>query len=759
MKVAGPGPGGGCDHPQELPVKVLPLGRAPYEHLATFFREGALCDAVLVTEDGARIAAHRVVLAASSEFFRAMFMGAGQVMQERLMPEVLLRGVSGDTVRTVLGALYDGEVRFSEHTLPELLLASDMLEIDPVRVACCDYLESVLSVSTCVFVLLLAERYSLHSLKSQALRIARVNFNCAVQAGPLDWLAAMSPGLLRQMLLSDDLAAPSELDVAQGIFRWAEASPDNARHLPAMLTCVRFAFIAPTSIKEQVLTHPLVAASHEATAVVRSVLTRISQGRSAPRSIGASAAWETSMRPGLDAAAGQSSTRGPGSVPTSSGAKSWWQAGSGTAHLNDKESHKLPDRPLASTLTQTLLFEADFDMAEGAVEGSVCSAVHTAGEGVHDLFQLISERPRANTPSRLVVAGGFEHGFRGLKSTEVLEITAIGGLLGEVPLRASAFVTCATKRRRASIAGACTEHCGENWTGEYTLGRGGAYYGDASEHTAAGWNSGPALQGGLPFAGSANALGTVVVVGGSSISSSVVRLDLDAWKWVPCAPLLVPRVQMAVTAVGPHVLVLGGRSGAGSDGELGSVELFDVTHGFAGSWTEVYRGTQARTRSDASHARVAAAATSVSGRQAWVIGGQTGRVVHASAVWFDPARGEWGEDAGRTMSTSRKYAGVCTLDGQILVAGGMDAQRRRLRSVELYDPREGRWRAAAPLMACRSSAGVAALANRAIVAGGSGGETEGEFFSSVEAYVPEMDRWLPCASLRGPRSGLTLTPV
>jgi hypothetical protein len=49
---------------------------------ATLYKQQLLCDVPLQAVDGQQIGAHRIILAASSGFFRAMFCGAGQLMRE-----------------------------------------------------------------------------------------------------------------------------------------------------------------------------------------------------------------------------------------------------------------------------------------------------------------------------------------------------------------------------------------------------------------------------------------------------------------------------------------------------------------------------------------------------------------------------------------------------------------------------------------------------------------------------------------------------
>jgi Flp pilus assembly secretin CpaC len=85
-------------------------------------------------------------------------------------------------------------------------------------------------------------------------------------------------------------------------------------------------------------------------------------------------------------------------------------------------------------------------------------------------------------------------------------------------------------------------------------------------------------------------------------------------------------------------------------------------------------------------------------------------------------------ESGRDTPT-----GVELKDGRVLVAGG-GLKKQMLRSAEIYDPRTGTWRQAAPMHHARSAASGLALSNGgAIVCGGS---WFGDVLDSCEVYHP-----------------------
>lgn len=92
-------------------------------------------------------------------------------------------------------------------------------------------------------------------------------------------------------------------------------------------------------------------------------------------------------------------------------------------------------------------------------------------------------------------------------------------------------------------------------------------------------------------------------------------------------------------------------------------------------------------------------------------------------------------------------------DGRILVSGGYgrpwkDVPPSALNSVQIYDPRSGRWESAAPMMLPRARHSAVALSDgRVAVIGGINLNAT----SSVEIYDPRRDTWESGPALAQPR--------
>lgn len=145
------------------------------------WEDGSLCDVQLRTVDGGIVPAHRVVLAASSGFFRALFVGSGRQMREGLAEDskpICLTGVDEASLRALLKVVYSNPVtsdQLSNDTVLPLLAAASYLSVESVRDACNQYLNRFLSLETVVETLVLAERFDCSGLLNDAVSS---NFFC-----------------------------------------------------------------------------------------------------------------------------------------------------------------------------------------------------------------------------------------------------------------------------------------------------------------------------------------------------------------------------------------------------------------------------------------------------------------------------------------------------------------------------------------------------------------------------------------------------
>ena len=123
--------------------------------LGNLFMSGALSD-VIVSCNGKEFNCHKVVLAARSSVFRAMF---EHNMEEKKNSAVKVEDVEGDAMEKLLHFIYTSKLDFLDSISFELaarvLAAADKYELPRLKVACEECLSTRLTVENACEVLLL----------------------------------------------------------------------------------------------------------------------------------------------------------------------------------------------------------------------------------------------------------------------------------------------------------------------------------------------------------------------------------------------------------------------------------------------------------------------------------------------------------------------------------------------------------------------------------------------------------------------------
>lgn len=212
------------------------------EKLNTFRCDGVLCDVVLNCS-GDEFRAHRAVLAASCDYFQALFTTS---MQERDCSVINLE-VSSSIAHEILSFLYTGKVNLCAANCKEILIAADYLMLEDLKVQCEDYFESLLSVDTCVQSYADAMNYNCDQLILKSEKLVLKNFPSLKTTK--EFIALEYPHLER-ILKNDDLVVEEEQEVFHVIIAWVEHAPAERLRLFATL----FQYIRLCSIPLEFIT-------------------------------------------------------------------------------------------------------------------------------------------------------------------------------------------------------------------------------------------------------------------------------------------------------------------------------------------------------------------------------------------------------------------------------------------------------------------------------------------------------------------------
>ena len=240
------------------------LPKEALESMEQLRRNEELCDVELVADEQC-FRAHRVVLAASSMYFRAMFC---RQMAESGQRRVVIQGVEPDALASLIKFTYTCSLEINEDNAQSLLAASNFLQMLRAREACCKFLQERLDCSNCLDIADFAEFQSCGELLEAALVFARRNFT---EVSKNERFAQISYTRVKHFLTSNDLHLPEgEEAVFQALVVWARHNlSERQSQFVEMLNLVKLPLIGQEFFAVEVAASPLVSSSESCMKLIR----------------------------------------------------------------------------------------------------------------------------------------------------------------------------------------------------------------------------------------------------------------------------------------------------------------------------------------------------------------------------------------------------------------------------------------------------------------------------------------------------------
>lgn len=206
-------------------------------------------DCILKIEDK-EFPCHRLVLAASSPFFKAMFLSD---LEESKKREIVLRDVEPGIMGMILRYLYTSDIDLTEQNVQDIFIVANMYQIPSIFSVCVSYLQEKMVLGNCLAIFRLGLL-----LDCSRLVLAARDFICEryqVVSRDQDFLQ-LGPSELALVITSDALNIVQEELVFETLMDWVKHDETNrVRELPELLHCIRFRLIPLDYFKEKVERH------------------------------------------------------------------------------------------------------------------------------------------------------------------------------------------------------------------------------------------------------------------------------------------------------------------------------------------------------------------------------------------------------------------------------------------------------------------------------------------------------------------------
>lgn len=184
-----------------------------------------------------RISAQRIVLTASSKYFRAMFTSG---MKESEKKEIPLENVSGEALRLIIQYCYTGEIEINVDNVEMLLPAASHLEFVEIEKECSKFLEIILEKNplNCLSYYLTGFLYNFDGLMMLAKQLMCKHF---MEIKDAEEFLLLEFDVLLELIGSDDLKVDREEDAFNAVMKWVNHEQSSRKqYLADLLKSIRF---------------------------------------------------------------------------------------------------------------------------------------------------------------------------------------------------------------------------------------------------------------------------------------------------------------------------------------------------------------------------------------------------------------------------------------------------------------------------------------------------------------------------------------
>ena len=230
-----------------------------FSKCAQFREQGEFIDVGLKVGEEV-FSAHRIVLAANSDYFHAMF-AHGMKESNQEVIELKDESISAAALKIVLDSIYSGDLQVNDENVFDVLVAADHLQVTSVVQQCCDYLQTQFvqlrfDVQTYCHVSAIADRHGLKDLQEATQTKMAYIYKEICESE--EFLSHVDADQYTRLLRRDDLSAPSETFVFKSVMQWIKHKKEERMTAAAkVIGAVRLGLVDIKALIEELNTEEM----------------------------------------------------------------------------------------------------------------------------------------------------------------------------------------------------------------------------------------------------------------------------------------------------------------------------------------------------------------------------------------------------------------------------------------------------------------------------------------------------------------------
>jgi len=192
------------------------------DQLSKLYLNEEYSDVVLVIDD-TKFYANKVILAARSDYFRALLYGG---MRESTQPEIELKDTPIPAFKHLLKYIYTGHISLASHKeelILEILSLAHQYGFVELESAISEYLKATLNIKTVCLIYDTSSLFQLQSLAQAALLFMDRN---AAEVLTHESFLTLSDSAVQELITRDSFCA-DEIEMFKAVSRWAKSNPDG----------------------------------------------------------------------------------------------------------------------------------------------------------------------------------------------------------------------------------------------------------------------------------------------------------------------------------------------------------------------------------------------------------------------------------------------------------------------------------------------------------------------------------------------------